>query len=221
MNNSKNLANAIKQAIEDYDFWRHEFVTPEHVLYAFASQEQFASASEWLPHDTSWLITQLEKEFLSMEVVPETHKYVIEGSQQFSEMMSLAIKQAQYSDQDTLDVPHVVAAMLMLNDSQAAYPLDQFTGDEKGEFMQSLVSAYAETERAKRLTATTPTPPHRGASSSPASTTYTPTTTRSSVAKPNWSAPCRCSAARTRTTRCTWASRAWVRRRSSTDSPPS
>ncbi len=143
MNNSKNLANAIKQAIEDCDFWRHEFVTPEHVLYAFASQEQFASASEWLPHDASWLITQLEKEFLSMEVVPETQKYVIEGSQQFSEMMSLAIKQAQYSDQDTLDVPHVVAAMLMLNDSQAAYLLDQFTGDEKGEFMQSLVSAYA------------------------------------------------------------------------------
>lgn len=143
MNNSKNLANAIKQAIEDCDFWRHEFVTPEHVLYAFASQKQFASASEWLPHDASWLITQLEKEFLSMEVVPETQKYVIEGSQQFSEMMSLAIKQAQYSDQDTLDVPHVVAAMLMLNDSQAAYLLDQFTGDEKGEFMQSLVSAYA------------------------------------------------------------------------------
>lgn len=143
MNNSKNLANAIKQAIEDCDFWRHEFVTPEHVLYAFASQEQFASACELLPHDASWLITQLEKEFLSMEVVPETQKYVIEGSQQFSEMMSLAIKQAQYSDQETLDVPHVVAAMLMLNDSQAAYLLDQFTGDEKGEFMQSLVSAYA------------------------------------------------------------------------------
>mgnify|MGYP004493334159 FL=1 len=143
MNNSKNLANAIKQAIEDCDFWRHEFVTPEHVLYAFASQDQFASACEWLPHDASWLITQLEKEFLSMEVVPETQKLVIEGSQQFSEMMSLAIKQAQYSDQDTLDVPHVVAAMLVLNDSQAAYLLDQFTGDEKGEFMQSLVSAYA------------------------------------------------------------------------------
>lgn len=143
MNNSKNLANAIKQAIEDCDFWRHEFVTPEHVLYAFASQKQFASASELLPHDASWLITQLEKKFLSMEVVPETQKYVIEGSQQFSEMMSLAIKQAQYSDQETLDVPHVVAAMLMLNDSQAAYLLDQFTGDEKGEFMQSLVSAYA------------------------------------------------------------------------------
>ena len=143
MNNSKNLANAIKQAIEDCDFWRHEFVTPEHVLYAFASQDQFASACEWLPHDALWLITQLEKEFLSMEVVPETQKLVIEGSQQFSEMMSLAIKQAQYSDQDTLDVPHVVAAMLMLNDSQAAYLLDQFTGDEKGEFMQSLVSAYA------------------------------------------------------------------------------
>ena len=143
MNNSKNLANAIKQAIEDCDFWRHEFVTPEHVLYAFASQDQFASACEWLPHDALWLITQLEKEFLSMEVVPETQKLVIEGSQQFSEMMSLAIKQAQYSDQETLDVPHVVAAMLMLNDSQAAYLLDQFTGDEKGEFMQSLVSAYA------------------------------------------------------------------------------
>ena len=85
-----------------------------------------------------------------MEVVPETQKLVIEGSQQFSEMMSLAIKQAQYSDQETLDVPHVVAAMLMLNDSQAAYLLDQVTGDEKGEFMQSLVSAYAVDGRRRR-----------------------------------------------------------------------
>ena len=144
MNNSKNLANAIKRAIEDCDFWRHEYLTPEHILYAIASQRQFVSACELLPFDATWLTNELEKDFLSMEVVPETQQYAIEGSQQFSEMMSLAIKQAQYSDVDTLDVPHVVAAMFMLNDSEAAYLLELLVGDEKGEFMQTLVTAYSD-----------------------------------------------------------------------------
>ena len=142
MNNSKNLADAIKQSIEDCDFWRHEFVTPEHVLYAFAGQKPFVEACQWAADDANWLVNELEKTFMSMETVPEGIKYAIEGSQQFSEMMSLAIKQAQYSDVDTLDVPHVVAAIFMLADSQAAYLLEQFVGSEKGEFMQQLVTAY-------------------------------------------------------------------------------
>ena len=143
MNNSKNLSNAIKRAIENCDFWRHEFVTPEHMLYAFAQQKQFAEATTWVGADLDQLVTELEKNFLSTESVPEDIKYAIEGSQQFSEMMSLAIKHAQFSEVDTLDVPHVVAAMLMLSDSQAAYLLEQFIGNDKGEFMQALVSLYS------------------------------------------------------------------------------
>ena len=143
MTNSKNLTNAIQHAIEDCDFWRHEFVTPEHVLHAIAQQQPFVEASEWTLKDAETIEKELEKLFIDMESVPDDKEYVLEGSQQFSEMMSLAMKQAAASEVETLDVPHIIAAMQLLDDSMAAYLLDGFIGDDKGEFMQALVSAYA------------------------------------------------------------------------------
>ena len=143
MTNSNNLTNAIKQAVEDCDFWRHEFVTPEHVLHAILMQQPFAEASEWTLKDTHQMEIELDDYIATMETVPDDKEYVLEGSQQFSEMMSLATKQAASSEVATLDVPHIIAAMQLLDDSMAAYLLDRFIGEDKGEFMQALVSAYA------------------------------------------------------------------------------
>ena len=142
MNNSKYLSSAIKTAIEDCSFWRHEFVTPEHVLYAFTQQKPFVDALGWLSVQPSKLTGELERFFMSMETVPDGRKYAIEGSEQFSQLMSLAVKQAQFSEVDIIDVPHVAAAMLMLEDSMAAYLLHETIGNEQGEFMQALVSCY-------------------------------------------------------------------------------
>ena len=142
MNNSKYLSSAIKTAIEDCSFWRHEFVTPEHVLYAFTQQKPFVDALGWMSVQPSKLTGELERFFMSMETVPDGRKYAIEGSEQFSQLMSLAVKQAQFSEVDIIDVPHVAAAMLMLEDSMAAYLLHETIGNEQGEFMQALVSCY-------------------------------------------------------------------------------
>ena len=142
MNNSKYLSSAIKTAIEDCSFWRHEFVTPEHMLYAFTQQKPFVDALGWMSVQPSKLTGELERFFMSMETVPDGRKYAIEGSEQFSQLMSLAVKQAQFSEVDIIDVPHVAAAMLMLEDSMAAYLLHETIGNEQGEFMQALVSCY-------------------------------------------------------------------------------
>ena len=57
-------------------------------------------------------------------------------------MMSLAVKQAQYAEVDVLDVPHIVSAMLMLDDSEAHYRLAMMIGGAMGEFMAALSTAY-------------------------------------------------------------------------------
>ena len=41
MTNSNDTSKAFQYAISLCDKWRHEFVTPEHVLYAIAEQEPF------------------------------------------------------------------------------------------------------------------------------------------------------------------------------------
>ena len=143
MNNSKFTASAIKLAIEKAYAWNHEFVTPEHVLLALCSQPEFGFAVADINASLETIEADLDKALRSMERVPEGVKFAIEGSEQFSQMMSLAIKQAQYAEVDTLDVPHIVAAMLMLPDSAAAYILHNAIGDEQGEFMNALVEYYS------------------------------------------------------------------------------
>ena len=143
MNNSKFTAKAIKLAIEKAYAWNHEFVTPEHVLLALCSQPEFGFAVADINASLETIEADLDHALRSMERVPEGVKFAIEGSEQFSQMMSLAIKQAQYAEVDTLDVPHIVAAMLMLPDSAAAYIMHNAIGDGQGEFMNALVEYYA------------------------------------------------------------------------------
>ena len=112
------------------------------MLYAFTQQKPFVDALGWMSVQPSKLTGELERFFMSMETVPDGRKYAIEGSEQFSQLMSLAVKQAQFSEVDIIDVPHVAAAMLMLEDSMAAYLLHETIGNEQGEFMQALVSCY-------------------------------------------------------------------------------
>ena len=133
-------------AIESCDTWRHELVTPEHVLFAISRQEQFQDALLDINVDPEEFSTSVGEYLDSLECVPEGVLYTIEGSHQFSEMMTLAVRQAQYADIDVVDVPQVIAAMLMLEESRAAYELNRFIGESHGEFMASLVTNYDERE---------------------------------------------------------------------------
>ena len=164
MKNSNSTSAAIRLAIESCDTWHHEFVTPEHVLFAISRQEQFQDALLDINVDPEEFSTSVGEYLDSLERVPEGVRYTIEGSHQFSEMMTLAVRQAQYADIDVVDVPQIIAAMLMLEESRAAYELNRHIGDSHGEFMASLVSNYDERET---VVSTDPsgdeTEPHRQA----------------------------------------------------------
>lgn len=142
MTNSNDTSKAFQYAISLCDKWRHEFVTPEHVLYAIAEQEPFVEAASNAELDARAIQEKLRPELTKMEQVPEGVSYTIEGSEQFSEMMAHAVKQAQFAESDELDIPHIISAMMELKESLAAYCLHLAVGDDQPGFMSFLVSCY-------------------------------------------------------------------------------
>ena len=121
---------------------RHEFVTPEHVLYALTDQLAFFYALTDIDINIESVQFPLREAFDKMERVPDGISYTIEGSEQFTQMMSFAIKQAQNAEVDMVDVPHIVAAMLMLDDSAAAYTLRGIMGTLQAQFFEALLCYY-------------------------------------------------------------------------------
>ena len=121
---------------------RHEFVTPEHVLYALTDQLAFFYALTDIDINIESVQFPLKEAFDKMERVPDGISYTIEGSEQFTQMMSFAIKQAQSAEVDMVDVPHIVAAMLMLDDSAAAYTLRGIMGTLQAQFFEALLCYY-------------------------------------------------------------------------------
>lgn len=151
MKNSNNTAAAIKQAIELCDSMRHEFVTPEHVLYALTDQLAFFYALTDIDINIESVQFPLREAFDKMERVPDGISYTIEGSEQFTQMMSFAIKQAQNAEVDMVDVPHIVAAMLMLDDSAAAYTLRGIMGTLQAQFFEALLCYYEGSDTSNEL----------------------------------------------------------------------
>lgn len=124
---------------------RHEFIMPEHLLEAFLEQELFLSALEGVFCEAYELTDQLEKFLnLKLEKVPETVSvYEPEASVQLNEMLNVAYRMVQYSNGELMDVPHLVQALLQLDDSWACYLLKSTLQDSEADFISMLVSEYA------------------------------------------------------------------------------
>ena len=119
--------------------YRHQFIMPEHLLLALAHDEDFCQAMDvWADSDALRLRV---KEFLDrQEVVPEDVEYNPETSEQMSKLIDFALMEVTMSSAKAIDVAHLVAAMLKLKESWAAYLLKECAGGDEGEFLSLLVS---------------------------------------------------------------------------------
>ena len=123
--------------------YRHQFIMPEHLLLALANDEDFCQAMDvWADSDALRLRV---KEFLDrQEVVPEDIEYNPETSEQMSKLIDFALMEVTMSSAKAIDVAHLVAAMLKLKESWAAYLLKECAGGDEGEFLSLLVSEAEE-----------------------------------------------------------------------------
>ena len=124
---------------------RHQFVTPEHLLYGLLEQDRFAAAIDYYA-DLISLVPALNDYLDKMEKVPSDMLYQPETSMQFSQLLDAAYKNVAYSSAEKLDVPHLTRALLGLDDSWATYMLKKELGENVDEFMGDLISNYEDTD---------------------------------------------------------------------------
>ena len=146
INNSPNVSKAFTETVRLCQQYRHEFITPEHLLRVLLDQEQFAAALKDAMFDQRPLKKKLDNLLKEMERVPDDVKYAPTPSVQLDEVLETAYNQVRFSNAEVMDIPHLVQGILELEDSQAKYLLQQMIGADQAVFMSAVVSAYETTE---------------------------------------------------------------------------
>lgn len=138
---AKNILNVASfKALE----FRHEFVTPEHVLVGLINDETFVRSLYYCDIDYKEFINDLDNYMKHQEKVPEGVEYDLIVSDQANDMMSYAEAQALAADVEEVDVPHIVDAILHLRDSNAKYILLSNTHQSAAEIVTNVLQAYEE-----------------------------------------------------------------------------
>ena len=141
----------LKETMACCEEYRHEFVTPEHLLLVLTEDECFGNTlNDYYPSLS--LSEQIEEELAKMEKVPEEKEYEPDASVQMGQVIEFACQQVVNSSAKALDLPHLVMGILSLKESWACYLLKEALGDSESDFMSQLISAYEFDDRLKEDT---------------------------------------------------------------------
>lgn len=145
--NTVHVNSAFTYAQKKAISYRHEFITPEHLLSAFLEQSPFTSALNMCFCAPRELAFSLENYFTEeLESVPADMDYELEVSTQLNELIQHAYLMIDYSSAEALNVPHLVQSMLQLKDSWACHILKETLEEDLPEFISQLISRYKEVE---------------------------------------------------------------------------
>ena len=140
---TERLNDLLQECIELCKERRYEFVTPEAVLYELLSEDVFCSVIDFYC-DITELMDEVENRLVETGFVPYDQEYQLMPSEQYTQLMGKASLQVISSSADALDIPHVVVAMLELEESWAGYLLKKHLGACEPEFVSDIVSTYEE-----------------------------------------------------------------------------
>lgn len=122
--------------------YRNEFVTPEHLLLALTGLENFALSLQTSGGNVARLNAELVDVVTKMETVPVDWNQLPNHSMQMELLLDNAHKLAMLAEAQVVQVPHLVMALLGLQDSNAAYLLGKQLGENTSSFVAELVSLY-------------------------------------------------------------------------------
>ena len=121
--------------------FRHEFIMPEHLLYALINETTFAFVVS--EYGSLEMLTKDIESFLSgQEKLPEGKEPKPTPSAQTNQLVSEAYKQVVFSSAQALDVPHLLYGLLHLKESWACYLLKKTVGTETEQFMSDFITYY-------------------------------------------------------------------------------
>ena len=138
---SERLQQLMTAAMEHCTSNRHEFMTPEHLLFALFDDATFYSTLSTYC-DADELCVKVADWLNDMEHVPQTIDYQPQMSMLMTLLLEKSYQQVYFSSSATVDTPHLVMALLQQEDSWASYLLNQALGEDKQHFMSNLITAY-------------------------------------------------------------------------------
>ena len=112
---TERLNDLLQECIELCKERRYEFVTPEAVLYELLSEDVFCSVIDFYC-DITELMDEVENRLVETGFVPYDLEYQLMPSEQYTQLMGKASLQVISSSAEALDIPHVVVAMLELEE---------------------------------------------------------------------------------------------------------
>ena len=135
-----------------YDY-RHEFVTPEHLLLALMVEDDNFSRILNIFYDADTFLMEIETHLAEMESMPDETDYNPEFSVQMCELLDKSGELVAYSNAEAIDIPHLAKAMLEQEESWAAYLLKKALYGKESHFLTKLISIYdydAQLEKEKK-----------------------------------------------------------------------
>lgn len=119
MNLSKQVESLILQMTVFAKEHKHEFVTPEHLLYVMLSDKDFSAAFKNCGGNIEALKNDLEN-YLEKELT-ETEEGLPKLSTQMEQLLSAAESRAIACEKFVVELPHIVSSFSILEDSYAVY----------------------------------------------------------------------------------------------------
>ena len=136
------VRKAIEGAFHLCEQYRHEFVMPEHFLLALLSQREFCDALDTFYCNRMEMAQALNDFLKDTERMPEGADMQIILSSQMGMAVDKACRLVESSNMNTLDVPHLVKAIMGLQESFAAWLLQSRLDGVETEFLSSLIENY-------------------------------------------------------------------------------
>lgn len=144
MDNSKRLEEVVNYAAEYASGARTEFLTPEHILYAIiVKSAEFSNLAKSYNVDLEYqLMNPLRSIFVDYGMVPDDVEYELELSVQGQQLVSISGLMAAAAGKAEMDIPHVLHAIMQLEDSYAKYHLLAAFNIDETELLRSIVDVY-------------------------------------------------------------------------------
>ncbi len=142
LKNSVFVDRAFKEAVMIHERYRHEFMMVEHLLLALCRQDKFKMAYAMCGGDSDELTAALEQFLEEQERVPDDVELSFSTSKQLTFVLNCAYDTVRFSSAPSMDVPHLVAGILRLDDSNAAYFLRRGMMGNDTDLLNAMVSEY-------------------------------------------------------------------------------
>ena len=139
---TKDLNRAYNEAAE-YSYWGHfEFLMPEHLLLIIIGQEQFQNALANVNGSYNDFYNELTHWLKSQETLGDKYAQKLNESSQMIEVVVNASHIAHYSGRTLVDIPHVIRAMMELQESMASYLLYRYSNGDTVSLMTEIIASY-------------------------------------------------------------------------------